>query len=382
MAFTLLDSGTVGFSDGNTGHTYAFPGGAASAGDLLVLPVSSDTVVSTPPGYSVAAADVHNIGAYLFFKVAAGGETGVVVTTSGNFPTELGFLRYSGATPTPFDVSAMAFNLVATNTTPAVSTPALAGTGELVIAAACLGGLGGGSPNTPVWSAGYTNRLDGQTPGTGGTDQHLFVSDRYDGSGVQSPSCTWTSNSNNQTILVAAFTPAAGVVAKTDSDSGTATDTATTTAVLTDADTATGADTAALTAAISGSDAAAGTETATLTAAALSADAATGAETATLTASALSADVATSADTAALTTTIASADAATGTETTAVTAALATADTGHATETATVTRPGAPGAITVTAGPPRSPWFAGQARPPRWTAAAPRSRWHVGDPLI
>jgi hypothetical protein len=210
VAWTLLDSGVAGFADGGSGHTYTFPAGAAAAGNLLVLAVSSDTVVFTPPGWSAAASDVHNIGAYLFYTVATGGETSVVVTTSGNFATEVGFARYSGNTAsTPLDVTAVGFNTVSSNTTPA-ATATLTGTGELVVAAACLGGMGGGTPNTPVWSSGYTNRLNGQTAGTGTTDQHLFVGDRYNGSGSESPNCSWTSNANNQTLLVAAFKPAGG----------------------------------------------------------------------------------------------------------------------------------------------------------------------------
>lgn len=211
MSWTLLDSGVAAFADGNAGHVYSFPAGAASAGDLLVLAVSSDTVMSTPSGWSVAVSDVHNIGAYLFYKAAVGSETSITLTTSGDFATEIGFLRYSGAASVPLDVTAAAFNTVNNNTTPAATTGTLASTGELAVAAACLGGMGGGTPNTPTWSTGYTNHLDGQTAGTSGADQHLFVADRRDaGTAAESPSCTWSSNTNNQTLLVSVFKPAGG----------------------------------------------------------------------------------------------------------------------------------------------------------------------------
>lgn len=211
MGWALLDYGVAGFSDGNGGHSYSYPGGAPAPGDLLVVAVSSDTVVSTPADWLSAVSDVGNIGTYIFYRVAGGSEPGsVVITTSGNFPTEIGYLRYGGAAATPLDVTAHAAHTVSTNSTPAATTDPLAGAGELSVAAACLGGMGGGTPSTPVWSAGYTNRLDGQT-GTGNTDQHLFVADRYDaGAAAESPSCTWTSNANNQTLLIATFKPAGG----------------------------------------------------------------------------------------------------------------------------------------------------------------------------
>jgi hypothetical protein len=117
----------------------------------------------------------------------------------------------------PGDVTGKGVSTSSNNTTPAATTGTLAGTGELSIAAACLGGLQGGTPNTPDWSAGYTNRLDGQTAGTGGTDQHLFVADnRNAGTAAESPNPSWTSNTNNQTLLVATFKPGELVTAELD----------------------------------------------------------------------------------------------------------------------------------------------------------------------
>jgi hypothetical protein len=355
MSWTLLDSGVAGFADGNSGHVYSFPGGAASAGDLLVLAISSDTVVSTPSGWSLATSDVHNIGAYLAYKVAVGGETSVTVTTSGNFSTEIGFLRYSGAASSPLDVTAKAFNTVSTNTTPAVTTGTLAGSGELVVAAACLGGMGGGTPSGPSWSSGYTNRLDGQTAGTSTQDQHLFVADRYDGSGSESPNVTWTSNANNQTILVAAFLPAAGATGKSDSDTGTSAEAATLTTATAATDSGAATETAALAANTTATDAGAGVDTASLSAASTDADSASGTDAATLTAAAAAADTATGTDSAdvaaAFTVTDAgsvtdsavvsavqvAADVGAGVESAATTATLAAADTATATEVETLT---------------------------------------------
>jgi hypothetical protein len=211
VAWTVLDSGTEPFADGGAGHAFAFPAGAAAAGDLLVLAVSSDTVVSTPAGWSPAVSDVANLGAYLFYKVATGGETSTTITTSGNHPTIAGFRRYSGSTATPLDKTSAGRSIVSASTTPAATTAALAETGELAVAAACLGGMQTGTPSSPVWSAGYTGRLDAQTAGTGPTDQHLFLADNQAaGTAAQSPNVAWTPTAtNNQTMLVATFLAAA-----------------------------------------------------------------------------------------------------------------------------------------------------------------------------
>jgi len=206
VSWVLADHGGAGFSDGNGGHSFSFPGGAAAAGDLLALGISSDTVVSQPSGWSTAESDVGNIGAYLFYTVAAGGEASVTVTTSGNFATALGFLRYQTPTATPLDAVAAGRNTVSNNTTPAATTGALAETGELSIAAACLGGLQVGNQTNIAWSTGYTNQVDQTSGGTSSSDQHVFIADNPNaGTAAESPSASWTGNTNNQTLLVATF---------------------------------------------------------------------------------------------------------------------------------------------------------------------------------
>jgi len=260
-AWRQLDSGFAGFADGNSGHVFTYPGGAPDEDDLLVLSVSSDTVVSAPSGYLVAVADVDNIGAYLFYKVAGASEPGsVTITTSGNFNTAAGFLRYTGGTGTPLDVTAAAHSTSNAATTPTATTGALATAGELVIAAACLGGLGGGTPHGVTWSTGYTGRIDGQTTGTSGTDQHLFVADNYAGGSTESPNASWTSGVNNQTLLVAAFRPLVAAESVSDADAGSGADSAQLAVSLTASDSATAVDSATLTVTLSTGDAALGVE--------------------------------------------------------------------------------------------------------------------------
>lgn len=217
MTWSILDSGSAGFADGNTpGHVYTYPGGAPASGDLLTLSVSSDTTVSTPSGWTLGPSDVHSIGAYLFYRIAGASEpSSVTIITSGNFPTAIGYLRYSGqAASSPADVQASAFATSSNTVTPTATTAALNTTGELVVAAACLGNMQGGTPAVSSWTAGYTNRLSQQTAGTGTIDQHLFVADNYTaGTAAASVALTFTGGSGSQTMLVIAFKPATGATA-------------------------------------------------------------------------------------------------------------------------------------------------------------------------
>lgn len=208
MSWNLVDSGSTQFADGNAGHAYSFPGGAASSGDLLLVAIGSNTVVSTPSGYAADVSDVNASGTYIFRKVAAGGETGVTVTTSGDHPTALGFLRYTGGASTPFDVSAHAFASGAGTSSPSVTTATLATTGELSVAAMCGADLIGVNPNTPVWSTGYTGLLSQATAGNTADDQILFVAANTNaGTAAESPSVTWTASVPNRAIVVATYKP-------------------------------------------------------------------------------------------------------------------------------------------------------------------------------
>lgn len=214
MPWTLLDSGTYGFADGSGGHACTYPGGQPASGDLLILAVASDTTVTTPTGYALAVSDVVNQGDYLYYKVAGASEaSAVTITTTGDFPTVVGYLRYSGAAATPLDVTAAArANNADAFTTPSVSPAALAGTGELAVFAACCQEPSAGVATSPTASAGYTIRLDTGLTGSGSLGMQAFVAARTDATGSETPSITWaTSQYRNRTGLFAAFTPPASV---------------------------------------------------------------------------------------------------------------------------------------------------------------------------
>lgn len=207
--WNLLDSGGVGFTDGNAGHIFTFPGGAAVDGDLLAVAVASDTTVSTPAGWTLGVPDVGNQAAYIFYKRAAGGETSVTITTSGNFPTSIAYLRYLPPATFRLDQFVAARSITSGSTTPSGTTGALSNTGELSIAVAALHGLQGGSQTSPIWSATYGQRVDITSGGTTSTDTHLFVATNTNaGIAAQSPNCSWTGPTNDQTLLVATFGPA------------------------------------------------------------------------------------------------------------------------------------------------------------------------------
>lgn len=212
MTWTLVNQDAVTFADGNGGHSYSPPSGAPSVGDLDILCVNSDTIVTTPSGFTLGPTYVGNQGAYLYYRLAVGGEgSSATVTTSGNFPTQLGWSRWQGALAA--DVNAQA-HLDANNqtTTPAVSTGTLGGSGELVIAFAALHSQPGSAPASPAWSSGYTNLTS--VSSSVGSDAHAAAGivgyNTSAGAGSESPNVSWTNLMHDQAILVQTFTAAVG----------------------------------------------------------------------------------------------------------------------------------------------------------------------------
>lgn len=208
MAWSLVGSDGVGFADGNAGHVYAVPAGAPSAGDLDVLMVNSNTVVTTPSGFSVARSRVNSQGSYIYYRFAAGGESAnITITTSGDHPTDLLWSRWTGGSA--FDVAADAgVDGVAGTTTPAVNSGAIAQAASLSLAFAAL--HSGTGQTSPVWSSGYT-ALAEATNGTGSTGVTAYGGYNTNaGTAAETPNVSWTTNASDRYILVAVFSPAAG----------------------------------------------------------------------------------------------------------------------------------------------------------------------------
>lgn len=208
MTWTLVGHNAVGFTDGNSGHVYTLPAGTPSADDLDILCINSDTVVSMPSGFSGATNFVNSQGSYMYYRFASGSEgSTVTITTSGNFSTDLVWLRWQGGSA--FDTATNAHvDGSGGLTTPAVTTSTLADSNDLVVAFAALHTPGSGAPTNPVWSSGYT--AADQT--SQGAVAALVGYKTGAGTAAESPSVSWTNDYFDRYILVAAFTPAASGV--------------------------------------------------------------------------------------------------------------------------------------------------------------------------
>jgi hypothetical protein len=220
MAWSLSDSATTTFADGNAGHVYTFPH-AAVAGDLLIFGVNSDTTVSTPSGYTLATSDVAHMGAYVFYKVAAGGETTVTLTTAGNFQAAMSFLRYAGADPAPGDQVAhtRVLDQDIPQASPAVAPASISGADDLCL----LFGMAHHSVSSTAVagvtaSAGYSVLLT--TAAAGGLNATSstmhFVIGRTGGTGLQTPQVSWTGGTfQDITSLFVSFLPGPQTVSPT-----------------------------------------------------------------------------------------------------------------------------------------------------------------------
>ena len=210
MAVAVVQSKTGTFSDGNTGHAITFDSTAAS-GHLLVLTIASDTVVTTPSGWTLPTngSRVGGQGAYLFYKVSAGSETGVTVTTSGNLATTFSFVEYSGTAASPFDVATN----VGVDGTGGTSTPSVTLTagaaGELHVFVACLHILGGAA-TSPSWSNGVTQFLNSGFNSTSPGEQQFYGHVLAAAGTATTTVASWTTSAQDRYTIAAAFKPAAG----------------------------------------------------------------------------------------------------------------------------------------------------------------------------
>lgn len=230
MAITLVDSDAVGFADGSGGHVYTIPAGAPSVGHLDVLCVNSNTVVSTPSGFTARVSAVANQGAYIFTRKAVGGEgSTITITTTGDHNTTLTFSRWAGTDVYSTGGSAQANN---TNGTalPAASTGTLAATNMLVIAFGALHNHDGALATSPSWTNSFT-ALEAVSQGSAATSQSCVAFTAYKtNAGTASEtidSVTWTNNVRNRYALWIAVTATGGsTVSGTAAASFTATATA------------------------------------------------------------------------------------------------------------------------------------------------------------
>lgn len=216
MSWTQIGENAISFADGNGGHVYTLPSGAPSAGQLDILCVNSDTVVSTPSttgaAWTLGPSFVGNMGAYLWYRVANGSEGATVtITTSGNHPTQVSWSRWGGASASDAAAAAHADGSFGTSS-PAVSSGTLAATGELSVAFAALHGITGAEsePQDPGWSSGYTP-LTSVVSGPTSADVAAFTAYNANaGTAAETPSVSWTGTVSDRYMLVQTFTTSGG----------------------------------------------------------------------------------------------------------------------------------------------------------------------------
>lgn len=196
------------FADGNTGHLCDL-GSAPSVGELDVLCINSDTVITavTSTGgaaWSLAETAVTNQGSYIYTRFATGGEPATVtVTTTGNFNTHVGWSRWDGIAAVDTSTSTQA-NGVAGSSTPAHSTGTLAATGELVIAFGALHGIGTANQSAPVWSAGFTAVTSSAAQGSAGAGVIGYVASKQEaGTAAEAPQVSWSGDTATDRYMLA-----------------------------------------------------------------------------------------------------------------------------------------------------------------------------------
>lgn len=189
-----------------SGTPITYTGGGTTGADVWdVLFVNSDTVVSTPSGWTVEHSRVNGQGSYIFSK--AGGTTTATVTTSGNFPCQVIWVRVNGSSGVDTGATSSAgVDGVTAVTTPALTTPALAQSGELALAFAAIHSAGTATPSAYTWSSGYTGLITNASGA--GSNQGSFgaiATKPSAGTAAETPNVTWTSSASDRYILFIAF---------------------------------------------------------------------------------------------------------------------------------------------------------------------------------
>jgi hypothetical protein len=170
---------------------------APAAGNLLVITINVDVVVSTPSGWTAGPSVVDDNAAYLYYKIAAGTESTISVTV----PSTNGIItacEYSGATATPFDVqNSSTIAASPGSTTTSVSTTTTAAN-DLVFAAACLYDFNAAfqpAPTSPVWTNSFANVITQDVNPNAARHGSTFVAELSAGAaGAYATACSWSSS--------------------------------------------------------------------------------------------------------------------------------------------------------------------------------------------
>lgn len=181
----------------------------ATAGNLLLVAANSDATLTAPSGFSLAESEVSTAGLYLWWKIAAGGETTFTVTPSVSDTVAMVALEYSGIAASPVDVTAddsAVGSTVGPVTAGATATTAQAV--ELVIAVTGPHSFAdSAAPTSPTWTNSYTTRgSTASAHATNAINVAVFVGELVTSSaGAQSTSTSWTNSANDWGALIVAF---------------------------------------------------------------------------------------------------------------------------------------------------------------------------------
>lgn len=262
MAIALVQSNAGNTGTGTPTSLNATLPGAPTAGNTLLLAVSSDATVNTPAGWTLDKSQVNDNGQYLFRKVSAGTETTVVVSPTAGASTVWAYLEYSGiATTSPLAAPAISAGSSTASTTRSTGTTATTSgaTGGIAIAAFGISLPGAGTATVDSYTNSFTevtgsDQVTTKATGTNVAGSVASVAVAADGTFT----CTATFSANRaNTGILAVYKPAAGGAsqsadgtrATTATITGTATVTKSASGDLTATATATGAATSAKSAA-------------------------------------------------------------------------------------------------------------------------------------
>lgn len=184
---------------------------AATAGNLLLMAVNSASFLTgTPSGWTQAAAIDDFCALYLFYKIAAGGETTVGATLAASDRAGIAIMEYSGNTATPLDKTATNKPGGAPSTIASGTTAATTQADELAVA--CFGSIRVTHPTNTFTT--YTNSYAeiAEIAATGGDADALAVATKaLSATGTQTSTATLGGGAENHPIgLIATFKAAAG----------------------------------------------------------------------------------------------------------------------------------------------------------------------------
>lgn len=173
------------------------------------MAANSDATLSTPSGFTLVTSKVAAAGLYLWYKIAAGGETTFSTNPSVSDTVAMAALEYTGIAASPVDVTASDSSIGSTvGPVTAGATAATAQASELVIAVTGPHSFSDSVvPNSPTYTNSYVNRVDtATTHATNAVNAGLFVAEKVvSATGAQSTSVSWTNSANDWGALIATF---------------------------------------------------------------------------------------------------------------------------------------------------------------------------------